>query len=102
MTKPDEHNPAVRMLHPPQAIPVFGCQVIVTPASAGAPWRGRCANYIGIDVTGANERAVLQEFVKAFKSLATTKLEKQEKLNERTPPETPLPGEQLRWIAIHL
>lgn len=102
MTKPEQHNPAVRMIQPPQPIPVFGCQVIVTPASAGAPWRGRCANYDGVEVTGASERAVLQEFVKAFKAHASAKLEKQEKLEQRTQPDRPLSGEQLRWIAVHL
>ena len=102
MTKPDQHNPAVRMLSPPESIPVFGCQVIVTPAAAGAPCRGRCANYAGIEVTGDSERAVLQKFVKAFKGVASAKLEKQEELETIAPPDQPNPGEQLRWIAVHL
>lgn len=102
MTKPDHHDPKVRMLHPPQPIPVFSCQVIVTPSAAGALWRGRCANYADIEVTGDSERAVLQQFVKEFKAIAAAKLAQEETPTPVTPPEQPKPGEQLRWIAVHL
>jgi hypothetical protein len=102
MTKPDQHDPKVRMIHAPEPIPVFGCQVIVTPAGSGALWRGRCANYAGIEVTGDSERAVLQQFVKTFKAFAAAKLERQEEMPTRSPPEPPNPGEQVRWIAVHL
>jgi hypothetical protein len=102
MTKPDHHDPAVRMLHPPKPIPVFNCQVIVTPATADAPWRGRAANYASIEATGDSERAVLQQIVKSFKALASEKLAAGEELAEIKPPESAGPGESLRWIAIHL
>jgi hypothetical protein len=102
MTKPDEHNPAVRMVHPPTPIPVFNCQVIVTPSVNGSPWLGRSANFEGLEASGDSERAVLQQIVKAFKSLAAQKLKQGEELAQKAPPENPLPGEVVRWIAVHL
>lgn len=102
MTKPDQHDPRVRMLHPPQPIPVFSCQVLVTPGVEGAPWRGRAANYAGVEVTGDSERVVLQQFVKQFKAFASAKLERGEPVEEIKPPEAPQPGELVRWIAVHL
>ncbi len=102
MNKPDHHDPTVRMLGPPEVIPVFNCQVIVTPGAGGALYRGRSANYAGIEASGDSERAVLQQMVKLFKSVAKAKLAAGEKLDEIDPAEKPNAGEQLRWIAVHL
>lgn len=102
MTKPEQHIPSVRMVNPPEPVPVFSCQVIVTPGAVGAPWRGRCANYTGIAVSGASERAVLQQIVKEFKTVAAAKLALHEELEPITPPDQPAAGEQLRFIAVHL
>lgn len=102
MNKPDHHDPTVRMLGAPEVIPVFNCQVIVTPGAGTTPWRGRSANYSGIEASGDSERAVLQQIVKVFKTLAKAKLAAGEKLEAIDPPAKPNEGEQLRWIAVHL
>lgn len=102
MTKPEQHDPTVRMIQPPQPIPVFNCQVIVTPATAGTPCRGRSANYLGIEATGESERAVLQQIVKTFKAKASEAMARGQEVQAIDPPESPKAGEVLRWIAVHL
>jgi hypothetical protein len=81
-------------------VPVFGCVVYVSPTSGGV--RARCANLSGLECTASNERAALGQLIPAFKKQLTELLAAGQPIPWIDPPAKPEPGEQTRYVPVHL
>ncbi len=94
-----EHS--VRKIGEPEKVPVFNCAVLVGRSSDGAV-RARVANLAGLEVTADSERAALQQLIPRFKTAVSEYLQRGEEIPWLEPPADAAPGEQSRWIAVHL
>jgi hypothetical protein len=95
-------KPRVRKLSEPVEVPVFNCIVLVAPRNEQGQVLARAANLAGIAGSGASEREALQTVIAAFKEALKRAQSSGEPPAWLEPPETPQPGEQQRWIAVHL
>jgi len=93
-------DPLAKM-HSPD-VPVYNCVVIVSPRDAAGQVRARCATVAGIDASGQSEREALAQVVAAFKATITRHLAAELPIPWVDPPAQPGPGEQQRFIAVHL
>lgn len=98
---PDQSH-RVRHVSPPESVPVFNCLVLVAPRNEAGLVVARAANLAGFSAEGKSEREALQKFVPAFKTALAAFVAKGEPIPWLDPPEAPRPGEQQRWIAVHL
>jgi hypothetical protein len=62
----------------------------------------RVANMAGITAVGNAERELLVLLTKRFKALLQDCLQHNREIPWIDPPEAPLPGEQQRFIPVHL
>lgn len=92
----------MRHVSPPESVPVFNCLVHVAPRNGAGLVVARAANLAGLSAEGKTEREALQKLVPAFKSALAAFVERGEAIPWLNPPESPQPGEQQRWIAVHL
>lgn len=83
-------------------VPVFDCQVILSPPDSSGNLTGRVAALPEVTATGANERDVLIRIVSDFKARLRKHLAADEPIPWLAEPQTPGPGEQQRWIPVHL
>jgi hypothetical protein len=88
-------------MHSPD-VPVYNCVVIVSPRAADGMVRARCATVAGIDFAGRSEREALSQVVAAFKATIARHLAADLPVPWIDPPAQPNPGEQQRFIAVHL
>ena len=82
-------------------IPTFSCIVYLRRVEDGQ-FSGRVANLTGIEATGDTERDVLSKIVPAFKSRAAEYVARNERVPLVEPVPEPQPGEQKRFIPVHL
>ncbi len=98
----DGPSDRVKKLGPPQNVPVFNCLVAVSPRNAEGLILARAIQVDGISATAKTEPEALKAIVAAFKSLAG----KCAAAGEEIPwlkESLPLgPGDQQRFIAVHL
>ena len=85
---------------PPASVPVFSCVVYVSPTSGGV--RARCANLAGLEFTAASERTALGQLIPAFKKQVGQLHAAGEPIPWIDPPAKPEPGEQTRYVPVHL
>lgn len=85
---------------PPAGVPVFSCVVYVSTTSAGI--RARCANLAGLEFTAASERAALGQLIPAFKRQVGELHAGGQPIPWLDPPAKPEPGEQTRYVPVHL
>ena len=83
-------------------VPVYNCVVIVSPRNAQGLVSARCSTVAGIDAAGKSEREALAQVVEAFKATIVRHLAAGLPIPWIDPPEQPSPGEQQRFIAVHL
>ena len=83
-------------------VPVFNCQVILTPADENGQRHGRVANLAGITAVGTSERTVLTSIMKQFKAAVQQSVQDQVPIPFVDPPESPGTGEVERFIPVHL
>lgn len=103
-------DPRVRQphhsLHPlsstPEDVPVYDCRVYVSPPDESGRVTARAATLADVSATGRSEREALQGVVRAFKSVIVAYRERGEAIPWIDPPLEPSPGEQTRWLAVHL
>ena len=84
------------------SVPVFNCIVILTRDASTGRMSGRVVNLAGITAEGIAERELLMLLTKRFKSSLQDCLQHNRAIPWIDPPETPLPGEQQRFIPVHL
>ena len=82
-------------------IPVFNCIVYVHADESGG-MRARVANLAGIECTGANEREALSKVVATFKQAISDLMQGESAIPWIEPPAAKEPGEQERFIPVHL
>lgn len=84
----------------PADVPVFNCTVYVSSGPDGV--RVRMANLTGLDCTAVGEREALGKIVSAFKLHAAELVRKGIPIPWIDPPLDPIPGEETRYIPVHL
>ena len=82
-------------------VPVFSCIVYVSP-DAGGGVRARVANLPGLGCTAASEREALGKIVPAFKQRVGELIHSETQIPLIEPPAPAEPGEQKRFIPVHL
>ena len=82
-------------------VPVFSCIVYVSPAAGGGV-RARVANLAGLESSAASEREALAKIVRAFKERVGELLRGNSPIPWIEPPSPASPGEQQRFIPVHL
>lgn len=87
---------------PSADVPVYNCLVLVAPRNSVGLVVVRAANLAGLSAAGKTEREALQALVPAFKAALAAFHERGEPIPWLDPPESPQPGDQQRWIAVHL
>ena len=85
----------------PADVPVFSCIVYVSP-DAGGGVRARVANLPGLECTAASEREALGKIVPAFKQRVGELMHSETQIPWIEPPTPAEPGEQKRFIPVHL
>ena len=83
-------------------VPVFNCHVYVSPPDGAGQVTARMANLPQIVGSGPRERNALRTLVQAFKQAATGYLSRGEQIPWREEPLPLGPGDQQRWIPVHL
>ncbi len=85
----------------PADVPVFNCLVYVS-SDAGGGVRARVANLPGLGCTAGSEREALAKIVPAFKQLVSELMRSETPIPWIEPPSPVEPGEQKRFIPVHL
>jgi hypothetical protein len=98
----DAPDPSARPLGPPAAIPVFNCRVLVSAKDSAGLVLARAAEVAGIEARGPSEREALQQVVAAFKALVKQHHESGTQIPWLAEPLARQPGDQERFIAVHL
>ena len=84
------------------SVPVFNCNVILSRDPVTARLKGRIANLADISAEANAERELLMALTKRFKAIVQDCVQNQRAIPWIDPPESPLPGEQQRFIPVHL
>lgn len=84
------------------SVPVFNCIVILTRDATTGRISARIANLAGITAEGNAERELLMLLTKRFKAFLQDCLQNNRDIPWIDPAEAPLPGEQQRFIPVHL
>ena len=84
------------------SVPVFNCIVILTRDASTGRMSGRVANLAGIAAEGNAEREMLMLLTRRFKAFLQDCLQHSREIPWIDPAEAPLPGEQQRFIPVHL
>ena len=85
----------------PADIPVFNC-IVYLAREPGGGVRARVANLAGLACTAASEREALGKIVPAFKQRVSELVNNDTPIPWIEPPILAEPGEQPRFIAVHL
>ena len=84
------------------SVPVFNCLACLSPPDAEGWITARCSNLSGIVVRGKTQREALAALVAEFKAAVSRYHAAGQPIPWSEPPSAPEPGEQQRWIAVHL
>jgi hypothetical protein len=82
-------------------VPVFSCIVYVS-TNAGGGVQARVANLPGLGCTAASERDALGKIIPAFKRRVGELMQSGTPIPWIEPPAPAKPGEQTRFIPVHL
>jgi hypothetical protein len=86
----------------PGSVPVFNCIVILQHDQQSGKVRGRVANLEGIAGEASGERELLFLLTRRFRDAIRQFAQNAQPVPWKTPAETPVAGEQLRFVPIHL
>ena len=86
----------------PVSVPVFNCIVILTRDTTTDRLSARVTNLAGLTAEGNAERELLILLTKRFKVFVQDCLQHNREIPWIDPPAAPLPGEQQRFIPVHL
>lgn len=99
---PSQGAARVKKLGPPQDVPVFNCLVAVSPRNGEGLIVARAIQVDGITVTAKTEPEALKGVVAAFKKLAAECTAGGNEIPWRKESHPLQPGDQQRFIAVHL
>lgn len=85
----------------PADVPVFSCIVYLSRAEDGRV-QARVANLSGFQCTASSEREALMQLVPAFKQRVRELTQEGTAVPWIDPPPAPKPGEQERFVPVHL
>ncbi len=83
-------------------VPVYNCHVLVAPPDAEGWIVARSSNLPEVTARGRSEREALANVVAAFKTAIIHHTAGGGAVPWATQPMEPQPGDQQRWIAVHL
>ena len=86
----------------PQDVPVFNCIVIVSPRDADGMVSARAAELAGMEGRGKSEREALAQVVAQFKDFVSRRYAAGDEIPWLKPALVVVPGEQQRFITVHL
>jgi len=92
----------VKHITPPVDVPVYNCLALVAPRNCAGLVVTRAANLSNLTTEGASEREALQKLVTAFKQELAAHHAQGTAIPWLDPPLAAAPGEQQRWLAVHL
>ncbi|MCA9215819.1 MAG: hypothetical protein KDB27_22290 [Planctomycetales bacterium] len=95
----DKELPKVRIVSPPESVPVFNCVLHIRRDGSG--FVGVIANLPNMTVGGTSERDVMQKAVTAFKSVAAEHVAAGNDIPFVEPPHA-AEGETVRYVPVHL
>ena len=103
MTPDDQAKPKLTLSSEtaPVSVPTFACIVYVAPEVGGGV-RARVGNLDGIEENAASEREALAKIAAAFKAEVKRMMAEDLPIPWIDPPSAPQPGEQKRFIPVHL
>lgn len=84
------------------SVPVFNCTVILNRDATTNRLTARVANLAGITAEGHAERELLMLLTKRFKTFVQDCMQSNRPIPWIDPPDSPQPGEQQRFIPVHL
>ncbi|HVA49447.1 MAG TPA: hypothetical protein VNH11_23980 [Pirellulales bacterium] len=105
MMSDDAREPPVQSVGQSSAagsVPVFNCHACLSTPDAEGWITARCSNLPEIVVRGKTQREALAAMVAAFKSALSRYRAAGRAIPWAESPAKPEPGEQERWIAVHL
>jgi hypothetical protein len=82
--------------------PVYNCLAILSAPDAEGWIAARCSNLPGLVVRGKSQREALAALVAAFKAEVSRLAATGQAIPWNESPGEPAPGEQQRWVAVHL
>jgi hypothetical protein len=100
MHSQDDSNLNVSKDSKPVSVPVFNCIVYVSRSDTGT--RARVANLAGLEAVGVTERDVLGKLIPAFKQRVSELMTNGTAIPWIDPPSPAEPGEQIRFVPVHL
>lgn len=86
---------------PPDNVPVFQCIVYISTIPSGEV-QARVANLAGLQCTASTERSALSRLVPEFKLRVAELHRAGEPIAWIDPPLPAEPGEQIRYVPVHL
>ncbi|MGH7140388.1 MAG: type II toxin-antitoxin system HicB family antitoxin [Pirellulales bacterium] len=86
----------------PGSVPVYNCHARLSRRDAEGWITARCSNLPGVMVRGKTEREALAALVAEFKAVISRYGTAGQAIPWAEAPAKSEPGEQERWIAVHL
>jgi len=83
-------------------VPVYNCHVLIAPRDAEGWIVARASALPEVEGRGRSEREALANVVAAFKEAIVRSTADGGQVSWAVPPLEPRPGDQERWIAVHL
>ncbi|HEX7446952.1 MAG TPA: hypothetical protein VF306_05365 [Pirellulales bacterium] len=98
--KPEHH--AGQADSPAASVAVYNCHACLSPPDADGSITARCCNLPEVVARGKTQREALAALVAAFKVAVSQYRDAGRAIPWVESPSKPAPGEQERWIAVHL
>jgi predicted RNase H-like HicB family nuclease len=86
----------------PASVPVYNCHACLSTPDADGWITARSCNLPEVVARGKTQREALAALVAAFKAAISQYFAAGQAIPWAEPPMKPEPGEQQRWIAVHL
>ena len=86
----------------PGCVPVYNCHIILSRIPATGRLTARVANLADLSAEGNAERELLLFLTRRFKAVVQDCVRNQREIPWIDPPELPAPGEQQRYVPVHL
>lgn len=83
-------------------VPVYNCHVLLSQPDAGGWISARSSNLPEAAARGRTQREALAGVVAAFKAAVRRYTDAGQEIPWAAPPLAPQPGDQQRWVAVHL
>ncbi len=102
---PAKHDRVPALPHavkPAANVPVFNCHVYLSPPNSNGQVTARMATLPEMAASGQGDREALRNLVQSFKQFAKNRLDRGESIPWHSEPLPLSPGDQQRWVPVHL